>query len=290
MSQLSDEDVLRVLREAAVVPAPSPLATAHGARVLALALDVDAKARSRWTTARVTAVALAAAASTGAFALVANDAHTAVALLGPKTSGRIADDVHQAPSTPASNQAARSDFTDVADVPPPPVQREVVRWARLPTAEPAWLIDPAGRVDDPQLSLVPEAIIALAGVPTAAAKRLRCQHSLLNMRDRSAMEACRAFAQEHPQDPAARLLSFAAGRLAEDLGDLAWAEEEYSRSLLLSPFSGLSGTDALLARARVRFTVGNVGEARADLRLYLYSEPAARGELAVASLAAALGL
>lgn len=140
----------------------------------------------------------------------------------------------------------------------------------------------------------PEAILsvdaALAGVHSADAMGLRCQHRLLHARDVSAMRACRAFAQEHPQVPAARVLSFAAGRLAEDLGELGWAEEEYSRSLLLSPFSGLSGTDALLARARVRSAMGDVGEASADLRLYLHSEPTARREPAVAALASALGL
>jgi tetratricopeptide (TPR) repeat protein len=140
----------------------------------------------------------------------------------------------------------------------------------------------------------PDAVTAvddeLAGVRSTDAMRLRCQHRLLHARDRRAMEACRAFGREHPQDPAARLLSFAAGRLAEDLGNLGWAEEEYSRALLLSPFAGLSGTDALLARARVRFNAGDVDEARADLRLYLHSEPSARREADVAKLATALGL
>lgn len=140
----------------------------------------------------------------------------------------------------------------------------------------------------------PDALTAiddeLAALRSTDMMRLRCQHLLLHERTRVAMDACRAFGQEHPHDPAARLLSFAAGRLAEDLDDLAWAEEEYSRALLLSPFAGLSGTDALLARARVRFAAGDIGEARADLRLYLHNEPAARNEAEVAKLATALGL
>ncbi|HEY4221151.1 MAG TPA: hypothetical protein VGO62_07405, partial [Myxococcota bacterium] len=66
--------------------------------------------------------------------------------------------------------------------------------------------------------------------------------------------------------------------------------DAYSRALLLSPFVGLPGTDALLARARVRQARGDVDEARADLRLYLANEPSGRADPAVAALAQALGL
>lgn len=316
MSQLNDEEVLRVLCEAAVVAPPSRAATAHGARVLALALDADAKARARWTSGRVAAVAFAAAASTGALALAPVLASTARSDSAPFTTAtathdcacapedlvasdrlshaaergaslRVTDDIDVAPSIPAV--ALRS----ANQVAPEPLARAAPRMTRARSAEPAWLVQDGGREDGAGASLARgshDAMLALAGVRTAEAMRLRCQHSLLHVRDQTAMEACRAFGQEHPQDAAARWLSFAGGRLAEDLGDLVWAEEEYSRSLLLSPFSGLLGTDALLARARVRFAAGDVGEARADLRLYLYREPAARHEPAVAELAVALGL
>lgn len=131
----------------------------------------------------------------------------------------------------------------------------------------------------------------LARLRSSEAMRVRCELRLLRLRDVKAVEACRAFAQEHPEHPGARTLSFAAGRLAEDtLGDLALAEEEYSRALLLSPFSGLPATDALLARARVRAARGNVDEARADLRLYLHNEPGADRNAAVRDLVSRLKL
>ena len=121
--------------------------------------------------------------------------------------------------------------------------------------------------------------------------RMRCEQKLLHQRDRAAVAACRAFGLEHPEHPGARTLAFAAGRVAEDdVGDLEAAEEAYSRALLLSPFVGVTGTDALLARARVREARGDTDNARADLRLYLHNEPAARDDVAVAALAERLGL
>ncbi|OGQ10592.1 MAG: hypothetical protein A2138_07580 [Deltaproteobacteria bacterium RBG_16_71_12] len=121
--------------------------------------------------------------------------------------------------------------------------------------------------------------------------RVRCEVGLLYRRDRAALEACRAFAQQWPEHPGARVLSFAAGRVAEDeLGDLAAAEAEYGRAMLLAPLAGLPSTDALLARARVRAARGVLDEARADLRLYLHQEPAAAGDPAVRALMMRLGI
>jgi hypothetical protein len=126
---------------------------------------------------------------------------------------------------------------------------------------------------------------------SADALRLRCAQGLLARRDLSTVEACRSFGRAFPQDPAARTLALAAGRVAEDdLGDLALAEEEYERALLLAPFSGLPATDALLARARVRAKQGELDEARADLRLYLHQEPAARHQPDVAALMQSLAV
>jgi hypothetical protein len=151
----------------------------------------------------------------------------------------------------------------------------------------------------PALALVagrfPEALddvdAELAALKSASAMQVRCEQRLLHKRDREAVEACRAFGLEHPEHPAVRTLAFAAGRVAEDdVGDLEAAEEAYSRALLLSPFVGVTGTDALLARARVRAARDDLDNARADLRLYLHNEPAGKNDPAVAALASRLGL
>ena len=63
-----------------------------------------------------------------------------------------------------------------------------------------------------------------------------------------------------------------------------------ARALVLSPFVGMPGTDALLARARVRADLGNLDEARADLRLYLANEPSGRTDPAIIALAGRLDL
>lgn len=315
MSQ-RDDDALEVLREAAALPPASPFATARAARALEAALDDDQRdqrARGRWTSARVAAVALVAAASTGALALVIGDVLRPAPLALAPIEAATQAAIQTAPQTALVAAAPARAPLVIEEPEVAPVVEPVKRVRRTPAEEAARLTEAGdavagarvlvrslGKSPDSFASLAllarrfPDAITAideeLAAVPTTDAMRLRCQHRLLHVRDVTAMVACRAFGQEHPQDPAARVLSFAAGRLAEDLGDLAWAEEEYSRSLLLSPFSGLSGTDALLARARVRFAAGDVGEARADLRLYLHSEPSARRDAAVDALASALGL
>ncbi|MCC7072433.1 MAG: hypothetical protein IT383_13980 [Deltaproteobacteria bacterium] len=131
----------------------------------------------------------------------------------------------------------------------------------------------------------------LAPVQRAEPMRVRCELGLLKRRDRATLEACRAFAQQWPEHPGARVLAFAAGRLAEDeLGDLAAAEAEFGRAILLAPLAGLPSTDALLARARVRASLGVLDEARSDLRLYLHQEPAAASEPSVRALMVRLDL
>lgn len=141
----------------------------------------------------------------------------------------------------------------------------------------------------------PNAFDAVDAVLTSSRRpepmRVRCELGLLYRRDRAAVDACRAFSQNFPEHPGARVLSFAAGRVAEDeLGELELAEAEYGRALLLSPLAGLPSTDALLARARVRAARGVLDEARADLRLYLHQEPAGHGDPAVQALMRRLGV
>ncbi len=130
----------------------------------------------------------------------------------------------------------------------------------------------------------------LARLKSAEAMRIRCEQKLLHKRDREAVEVCRAFGLEHPESPGARPLAFAAGRVAEDVGDLALAEEAYSRALVLSSFVGVTDPDPLLSRARVRAARGDLDNARADLRLYLHNVPGAKDVADVAALAARLGL
>ena len=99
-----------------------------------------------------------------------------------------------------------------------------------------------------------------------------------------------AFGQRFPAYAAARALAFGAGGLAEELGDLRGAVDEYTRAIVLAPLLGTSGADALLARARVRTRLGDLDEARADLRVLLQSErrPAATHSDEVQGLARAL--
>ncbi len=312
---------LEALQRAASIEPVSPFATARAARELDAAIDADARAHARWTTKRVAAVALVAAASAGALAFqlarapyaelaMAPAAPAAPAVVAPSPAAVSATPVVEITMPAAAPEVLAADA--VADAVEGHAVAPVKRVRRTPVSDSERLVaagDAVGaarilvRAHDKAgvaaaLALLarrhPEALSAvddeLALIRSTDVMRLRCQHRLLHERDQRAMDACRDFGREHPQDAAARLLSFAAGRLAEDRGDLAWAEEEYSRALLLSPFAGLSGTDALLARARVRSAAGDDDEARADLRLYLHSEPAARREPDVAKLATSLGL
>ena len=120
--------------------------------------------------------------------------------------------------------------------------------------------------------------------------RLRCELTLRYQRDLEAIDACRAFARHAPDDRAARALAFGAGGVAEALGRLDLADEEYTRAIVLSPIHGLSSADALKARARVRAARGNVDEAAADLRLFLREHPAAAFDDDVRRLAGQLGV
>lgn len=105
------------------------------------------------------------------------------------------------------------------------------------------------------------------------ALRLSCELRLRYARDATAVTTCRTFGQRFPSHPAARPLAFGAGGLAEELGDLRGAVDEYSRAVVLAPLSGSMASEALFARARVRARLGDLDEARADLRLFLRADP-----------------
>jgi hypothetical protein len=306
---------VRALRLAAKIDPPSPFDTVRAARDLEAALDREARATSRWTPARVALVAVAAAAVGAGLTveLVEGRASAPAVAVAPVPPAPVVAPAPAvvAPPAPVDEPAATLALAPVPAAPRAPAPAPRARGWR---AEADALVDAgdgagAARVlvkalarDDAAagpLALVgrrfPAAIDAvdddLARLQSAEAMRLRCEQRMLRARDRRAVDACRAFAQRHPEHPGARALAFAAGRVAEDdLGDLALAEEEYSRALLLSPFVGLPSTDALLARARVRAARGDLDEARADLRLYLHNEPDAAADRDVAALVARLGL
>jgi hypothetical protein len=124
----------------------------------------------------------------------------------------------------------------------------------------------------------------------ARALRDRCAGGLRARRDRAAIDDCRVFGQRFPGHPAARALAFGAGGLAEELGLPRDAIDAYSRAILLSPLVGAAWDDALLARARVHAEVGDLEQARADLRIYLHRSPAAVGHDDVQRLRRALRL
>jgi hypothetical protein len=317
-----DERALAVFREAAGRVTPSPFHAARAAKSMQRRLEMETRSRVRWTHVRVALVATLAAGSgaAGVGLVVTSSGGPVGATAELRASGEHhivspTNDPHisaapRADRVPVVAIAADTTALALIEARPPRMAARARGWRERAAA----LVDSgdgvgAARVlvralahDDSaaaSLTLVarrfPGALQAvdgaLAQVKTAEAMRLRCEQLLLRVRDASAVAACRAFAREHPEHPGARTLSFAAGRLAEDtLGDLALAEEAYTRALLLSPFSGLPGTDALLARARVRAARGDVDEARADLRLYLHNEPQAAADGAVRELMTDLGL
>jgi tetratricopeptide (TPR) repeat protein len=128
------------------------------------------------------------------------------------------------------------------------------------------------------------------GVREARVLRDRCIDGLRARRDRGALDDCRVFGQRFPAHPAARALAFGAGGLAEELGMPREAIAAYSRAILLSPLVGSTWDDALLARARLYADVGELDEARADLRIYLHRSPEAIDNADVARLRSALHL
>ena len=78
------------------------------------------------------------------------------------------------------------------------------------------------------------------------------------------------------------MFAYATGRIAEErLGDPSLAVAEYTRALLMRGDDRLASGDALFSRARCRAQLGDLAEARADLRLLLHVDPssAARGEV-----------
>lgn len=149
----------------------------------------------------------------------------------------------------------------------------------------------AGR-DPAVIDALDDVLMGFDGDDDALARvlRLGCELRLRHRRDAGAVAACRAFGQRFPGQPAARALAFGAGGLAEELGDLDGAIDEYTRAIVLAPLAGDGGADALFARARVRTRKGDLDEARADLRVYLQRDrrPAATHNDEVQGLARAL--
>ncbi|MCC7111609.1 MAG: hypothetical protein IT382_20105 [Deltaproteobacteria bacterium] len=326
----NDEALALAFAEAARLRAPSRFESARAARELELALDqVDRNQRRGWrSTAVAGAVTLAAVAGVvGGLALRAPAEVAAASAAGAPAA--LAHETPVAPealpSAAVPPVAATARLPELAPMPAPmaaalptpaapgplvPARRAEAGWratsaalaAAGDDAAAARLLAQALLSDEaagaPLVAALRKAPAALDAVDTVLAPsrrpeamRVRCELRLLYRRDRSAVEACRAFSQNVPEHPGARVLSFAAGRVAEDeLGELEVAEAEYGRALLLSPVAGLPSTDALLARARVRAARGVLDEARADLRLYLHQEPAGRSDPSVQALMLRLGV
>lgn len=328
---LDDEAVAGAFAEVAQARRPSRFETARAARDLDLAIDgLEARRRRIWRPG-VVAAAVALAGAVGVVTGVAlssqrtagGGGEVAVRDAAPVPApGAPAAALSSAPSMAATAGASipesmvapsLAEGTPVAEAPRAPLaasRRSDAGWraavaslsaagddrgaARVLAA--ALLTDDAAAA--PLMATLrrapaaaAEVDAALMGSRHAEAMRVRCEVGLLYRRDRAALDACRAFAQQWPEHPGARVLSFAAGRVAEDeLGDLAAAEAEYGRAMLLAPLAGLPSTDALLARARVRAARGVLDEARADLRLYLHQEPAAAADPGVRALMVGLAI
>lgn len=308
-----DDALAATFAEAARARRPSRFETARAARDLEGALDRLEERRRRALRPAVAAAAVVLAGSVGVVLGVAlgSPAQPPVtAAVHPVPAVAVASSVvpvAAVPSVPEVPAAPSVAPALEASVPAPalrPPRRPHLGWREAVGAlREAGELDGAARAlaaalrtDDAAggpllvaLRQAPSAFAdvdgALASVQRAEPMRVRCEAGLLYRRDRATLEACRSFAQQWPEHPGARVLAFAAGRLAEDeLGDLEAAEAEFGRAILLAPLAGLPSTDALLARARVRASLGVLDEARSDLRLYLHQEPAAAAEPSVRAL------
>ncbi|MDP2342552.1 MAG: hypothetical protein Q8O67_16465 [Deltaproteobacteria bacterium] len=328
MSGHSDDDLLALVKGIAR-PTPSAGETARLARTLDDAIAHEQEARHRrispaWA---VVAVVAAASASAGAALLWQGPPEASPAQLGTVMATTTTTTPRPAPALepehepdPPAREEPAVERAAVDDVVTPPKKKkaphapkswqaradELVKRDQLVAAARIY----AGAVvdsDDPRgaaLSLRglagrdPAVIDALDPLVAkidddevlARVLRLSCELRLRHRRDADAVDACRVFGQRFPAHPAARALAFGAGGLAEELGDLRNAVEEYSRSIVLAPLLGASSNDALLGRARVRTRLGELDEARADLRVYLQQEhrPADTHDDEVQGLARAL--
>jgi|GEM_PF-1851606 len=111
---------------------------------------------------------------------------------------------------------------------------------------------------------------------SAEGMHLLCSWGLRQQRGRQAVLDCARFGKSHPGHRSVRILSLAAGEVAEKkLHDLQLAVDLYSRAMVLSEYGGLPSTKAILARARCLAEMGQTDRARTDLRLYLKLEPEA---------------
>ena len=126
---------------------------------------------------------------------------------------------------------------------------------------------------------------------SAEGMRLLCSWKLKEFADRKAVDACAAFAAEHPKHPAMRIHILAAGRVAESrLQDCELAVKHYSTAILVSQYSGISSTSAIFSRARCYEKLGLMDQATRDLELYLSIERTAVWRQEVAELMQKLNL
>jgi hypothetical protein len=274
--------------------APAPFASVRMRRMLDKSLDGELRAqRSRWRPAHVaTAMACAAIAgacvaaiSTGAWDRVAQTAaaarppHVGDDVVSVQSDARIREGDALARSGHAE-QAARL-YVSALDG----------SWSDLAAERLRALVVGMGDAEAEALVAhwLRELDRSVGRKRGQAAMRLRCEWALLFRGDRTAVEMCQAFAREHPADPAVQRLAFATGKLAEErLRDPTLAVAEYTRALLGS--AAVPTSDALFSRARCRADLGDVAEARADLRLYLHLDPRARERAEVQALVERLAL
>ena len=114
---------------------------------------------------------------------------------------------------------------------------------------------------------------------------LLCSWGLRQKRDCEVVLDCVCFGKSHSAHRAVRILSLAAGEVAEKkLRDLNLAIDLYSKAMVLSEYGGLPSTKAMLARARCFAAMGQSDRARTDLSLYLKLEPEAQNRPEVVSL------
>ena len=308
-STLSDDDLLELARSAAR-PTPTSSDSARLARQLEQSLADEVQSRRRAVSPAFAAAAIvcaAAASATTAFFLapslpaktapppafvtpsVPSSSSVAVPPVTPLETVEVPDVIEAAPVVDvAPTKATKKKPTKKS----PPWQQQADRLSEQGDLRAAATAAAAAVVESPDRGGAvtlwglagrdPRVIDALDGAIAAAESdeealarvmRLSCELRLRHRRDTVAVEACRAFGERFPNDRAARPLAFAAGGLAEELGDLDGAIDEYTRSIVLAPFMGASGADGLLARARVRTRLGQLDEARADLRVYLQKDP-----------------
>jgi len=292
--------------------APPPFASVRMARALESELDAESRAQRRaWRPLHVVGAAACASVVGACLAMAASGALRAGSVDGPgsiataSSTARSQSSVESSAESPAAATSAGS-LTAAAAL---EAGDALVAAGNTDEAAARYLEALGGDVesgaraadklralvhgapDDRAEGLVGRLLPRLASLSGAPAMGLSCEWGLLFRGDRSAVDACDAFARAHPGDKAVQRLAVATGRVAEErLGDPARAVEAYTRALLVGPAADVASHDALLARARCRADLGQLEAARADLRLYLSVDADAARRDEVRALAARLSL